>query len=70
MQSVCICMHIYVYIRHILIAWVRFLWSRPQTTSHMVLVQSEGDRHVNEIMREPKWSRVVANWFNQEAIDR
>ena len=35
---------------------MQFLWSRPQTTSHVVLIQSE---RVNEIMRETKWSRVA-----------
>ena len=34
-----------MYIRHTLIAWARFLWSRPQTTSHMVLVRP-GDRKI------------------------
>ena len=33
-----------MYIRHTLIAWARFLWSRPQTTSHVVLVRPGGDR--------------------------
>ena len=45
---------------HTFIAWSWFLWSCPQTTSHMVLVRLEGDRCVNEIGREPKWSRVAA----------
>ena len=30
--------------------WAWFLWSRPQTTSHVVLVQP------NEIVQEPKWN--------------
>ena len=30
-----------------------------QTTSHMVLVRLEGNRCVNEIGREPKWSKVA-----------
>ena len=38
----CVCMYIYVYIYiyicHTLIVWVQFLCSRPQTTSHMVLI--------------------------------
>ena len=33
-----------MYIRHTLIAWAQFLWSRPQTTSHVVLVRPGGDR--------------------------
>ena len=33
-----------MYIRHTLIAWARFLWSRPQTTSHVVLVRPGGDQ--------------------------
>ena len=33
-----------MYIRHTLIASARFLWSRPQTTSHVVLVRPGGDR--------------------------
>ena len=47
----------HIYICHTLIAWVRFLWSRPQTTSHVVLVRRGGDRRVKKIVREPKWSR-------------
>ena len=43
-------------IRHTLIAWARFLWSRPQTTSHVVLVRPGGDRKIVRV-REPKWSR-------------
>ena len=39
-----VCMYICMYIRHTLIAWARFLWSRPQTTSHVVLVRPGGDR--------------------------
>ena len=48
---------IYIYIRHTLIAWAWFLWSRPQTTKHVVLVRPEGDRKIVRV-REPKWSRV------------
>ena len=33
-----------MYIRHTLIALAWFLWSRPQTTSHVVLVRPGGDR--------------------------
>ena len=40
-----------------IVAWVQFLWSRPQTTSHTILVRPEGDRHVKKIVRESKWSR-------------
>ena len=46
-----VCMYVCMYIRHTLIAWARFLWSRPQTTSHVVLVRPGGDRkivHVRE----------------------
>ena len=39
-----VCMYVCMYIRHTLIAWVQFLWSRPQTTSHVVLVRPGGDR--------------------------
>ena len=28
-----------MYIRHTLIAWVQFLWSRPQTANHVVLAR-------------------------------
>ena len=35
-----------MYIRHTLIAWARFLWSRPQTTSHVVLVRPGDDRKI------------------------
>ena len=31
-QLAFVCMYVYIYIRHTLIAWARFLWSRPQTT--------------------------------------
>ena len=31
-------MYMYIYIRHTLIKWVQFPWSRPQTTRHMVLI--------------------------------
>ena len=37
-------MYVCMYIRHTLIAWALFLWSRPQTTSHVVLVRPGGDR--------------------------
>ena len=49
-------MYVYIYIRHTLIAWARFLWSRPQTTSHVVLVRPGGDRKIMRV-RETKWSR-------------
>ena len=39
-----VCMYVCMYIRHTLIAWAQFLWSRPQTTSHVVLVRPGGDR--------------------------
>ena len=34
-QFAFVCMYVCMYIRHTLIAWARFLWSRPQTTSHV-----------------------------------
>ena len=40
------CIYIYIHIRHTLIAWAWFLWSRPQTTSHIVLVWPGGDRKI------------------------
>ena len=43
-QFAFVCMYVCMYIRHTLIAWVRFLWSRPQTTSHVVLVRPGDDR--------------------------
>ena len=36
---------------------VRFLWSRPQTSSHVVVIQPGGDRRMKKIVREPKWNR-------------
>ena len=42
-----------MYIHHTLIAWAQFLWSRPQTTSHMVLVRPGGDQKIVHV-REPK----------------
>ena len=57
-QLAFVCMYIYIYIciRHTLITWARFLWSRPQTTSHVVLVRPGGDRKIVRV-REPKRSR-------------
>ena len=48
--------YICMYIRHTLITWAQFLWSRPQTTSHVVLVRPGGDRKIVRV-REPKRSR-------------
>ena len=56
-QFAFVCMYTYIYIRHTLIVWAQFLWSRLQTTSYVVLVQPGGDRRVKKIVREPKWSR-------------
>ena len=36
--------YIYMYIRHTLIAWAQFLWSRPQTTSHVILIRPGGNQ--------------------------
>ena len=47
----------YVYIHHTLIAWALFLWSRPQTTNHTVLVRPESNQNIVHV-QEPKWSRV------------
>ena len=56
-----------IYNRHTLIAWVWFLWSRPQTTSHVVLDRPRGNRRVKKTMREPNghlhhyiWSSVLS----------
>ena len=49
-------MYVCKYIRHTLITWVQFLWSRPETTSHVVLVRPGGNRKTVHV-REPKWSR-------------
>ena len=51
-QFAFVCMYVYIYICHTLIAWAWFLWSRPQTTSQVVLVQPRGDRHVKKIVQE------------------
>ena len=40
-----------MYIHHTLIAWARSLWSRPQTTSHVVLIRPGGDRRVTKIAK-------------------
>ena len=50
-QFVFVCM----YIRHTLIAWAQFLWSRPQTTSHVILARPSDRKIV--CIQEPKWSR-------------
>ena len=49
----------YIYIRHTLNAWVQFLLSCPQTTSHVVLVRPGTNWRVKKIMREPKWIRSI-----------
>ena len=41
-----------------LIARARFLWSRPQTTSHVVVVWPRGNRHVKKIVREPNGAKT------------
>ena len=41
-------MVLYIHIHHTLIVWARFLWSRLQTASRVVLVQPGGDRRVNK----------------------
>ena len=52
--SVRIRMYVYVYIRHTLIAWVLFLRSHHQATSHVVQVRPGGDQCVTKIVRELK----------------
>ena len=37
-----VCMYVSI-ICHTLITWVQFLWSCPETTSHMVVVRPGGD---------------------------
>ena len=50
-------MYNYICICHSLIVWACFLWCRPQTTSHVVLVWPESDWRVKKIVRQLKWSR-------------
>ena len=72
---VCIYIYMYVYIyvciyiHHTLIAWVRFLWSRPQTTRHVVRDLGD-DRRVKRSC-ETKLNGPAATWYwsDQEAID-
>ena len=70
---VCMYIYIYIYIRHTLIAWVQFLWSRPQTTRHMVLIRpgSKSQLTCKKIVRERKLNGPGTTWywFDQEAID-
>ena len=63
-QFTFVCMYICMYICHTLIVWVQFLWSRPQTTSHVALIWPGGDQRMKKIVREPKWSRghMVLVW--------
>ena len=62
-----------MYIRYTLIAWVRFLWSHPQTTRHVVLIRPGSRRRLTceKIVREPKLNGQGATWYwsDQEAID-
>ena len=66
-------MYMYIYIRHTLIKWVQFPWSRPQTTRHMVLIWPGSRRWstCEKIVREPKLNGPGAMWYwsDQEAID-
>ena len=64
-----ICIYVCIYIRHTLIAWVRFLWSRPQTTRHVVRDLGD-DRRVKRSC-ETKLNGPGATWYwsDQEAID-
>ena len=78
---VCMYMYIYIYINtyiHIchtyisvtlLIAWVQFLWSRPQTTSHVVQVQPGGDRKIVRACESQNGTGATWYWSNQEAIE-
>ena len=68
-QFAFVCMYIYIYIRHTLIEWARFLWFCPQTTSHVVLVRPGGDGRVKKIVREPKWSRSSPSVIVLESED-
>ena len=67
---VCMYVYIYIYIRHTLITWARFLWSRPQTTSHVVLVRPGGDRKTVTCACESRnGAGATWYWWEQEAID-
>ena len=59
-----------MYIHHTLIAWAQLLWSRPQTTSHVVLVRPGGDRRVKKIVQEPKWGTGSPSMIVLESEDR
>ena len=58
-----------MYIRHTLIAWARFPWSRPQTTSHVVLVRPGGDRKIVRACESCNGAMATRYWSEQEAID-
>ena len=59
----------YIYIRHTLIAWAQFLWSRPQTTSHVVLVQPGSDRKIVRACESQNGTGATWYWSNQEVIE-
>ena len=63
-------MYVCMYIRHTLIAWARFLWSRPQTTSHVVLADQEAiERSCACESCNGATCMAIWYWSEQEAID-
>ena len=64
-QLAFVCVYIYIYICHTLIVWVRFLWSHPQTTGHVVLIRPGSRRQstCEKIVREPKLNGPGAMWY-------
>ena len=65
---VCMYVYIYIYIRHTLIAWARFLWSRPQTTCHVVLADQEAIER-SCACESRNGAGATWYWWEQEAID-
>ena len=60
-----------VYVRHTLIAWARFLWSCPQTTSLVVLVRPGGYRGVQKIVMACKSRNGAgATWYWTTGLTR
>ena len=68
-QFAFVCVYVCMYIRHTLIAWAQFLWSRPQTTSHVVLVRPGGDRRSCACESGKEQGLYYWYWSDQEAID-
>ena len=66
-QFAFVCMYVCMYIRHTLIAWAWFLWSRSQTTSHVLLVQPGGGQKI--VCESRNGAGATWYWSDQDTID-